>query len=69
MTEPSRVSYPPWVVLHVPHDATAVPGDVRPQFVLDDAELARELVRMTDRRTLELFRDPASPAAVYRCAL
>jgi len=66
VTEPARVSYPPWVVLHVPHDATAVPGGVRPQFVLDDAELARELVRMTDHRTLELFRDPASPAAVVR---
>ncbi len=60
------MGYPPWVVLHVPHDATAVPEDVRPQFVLDDAELARELVRMTDHRTLELFLDRVSPATVVR---
>ena len=36
------MTYPPWVVLHVPHDSTAVPADVRPQFLLDDAELGRD---------------------------
>lgn len=49
------VSYPPWVVLHVPHDSLDVPPAVRGQFVLDDAELLEELVRMTDHLTADLF--------------
>ncbi len=60
------MSYPPWVVLHIPHDSTVVPEDVRHQFLLDDAELARELLRMTDHHTLALFRDASSDAAVVR---
>ena len=60
------MTYPPWVVLHVPHDSTAVPADVRPQFLLDDAELARELDRMTDHRTFAIFADPSTDAAVVR---
>ena len=38
---------PPWLVLHIAHDSTEVPGAVRSQFVLSDAQLARELGRMT----------------------
>lgn len=48
-------SYPPWVVLHVPHDATEIPAAVRDQYLLDDAELNRELLLMTDHHTLALF--------------
>lgn len=58
--------FPAWVVLHVPHDSTTVPTAVRPQFLLDDAELGRELVRMTDHRALALFEDPYSGAAIVR---
>jgi N-formylglutamate amidohydrolase len=54
------------VVLHVPHDSTEVPEAVRPQFLLDDAELGRELIRITDHRTLDIFSDPSSDAAVVR---
>lgn len=60
------MSYPPWVVLHVPHDSTTVPAAVRPQFLLDDAELGRELARMTDHQTLALFADPSSDVAIVR---
>ena len=60
------MSYPPWVVLHVPHDSTTVPVAVRPQFLLDDAELGRELVRMTDHQTRALFADPSSDTAIVR---
>ena len=60
------MTYPPWVVLHVPHDSTTVPADLRSQFLLDDAELRRELDRMTDHRTLALFSDPSSEAVVVR---
>lgn len=60
------MTYPPWVVLHVPHDSTTVPAEVRSQFLLDDTELGRELDRMTDHRTLAIFADPSSDAAVVR---
>lgn len=56
--------YPPWVILHVPHDSVAIPADLRSQFLLDDAELGRELNRMTDHLTLKLFADSSSMASV-----
>lgn len=64
-------TYPPLVVLHIPHDSMVIPPEVRPQFLLDDNGLQLELVRMTDHRTLDLFAamDPATPvvaAAVSR---
>ena len=60
------MTHPSWVVLHVPHDSIAVPAEVRSQFLLDDAELRRELDRMTDHQTLTLFSDPSSAAIVVR---
>ena len=60
------MTYPRWVVLHVPHDSTAVPVHVRSQFLLDEAELERELDRMTDHLTLAIFADPLSEAVVIR---
>lgn len=48
-------SLPDWVVLHVPHDSTEIPEWTRPQFALDDAELARELARLTDHHTFRLY--------------
>lgn len=46
---------PAWVILHIPHDSTVIPPEVRGQFVLDDNALSRELLCMTDHFTLELF--------------
>jgi N-formylglutamate deformylase len=46
---------PPWVVLHVPHDSTVIPPEVREQFVLSDLELEREIDRLTDHHTFDLF--------------
>ena len=57
---------PPWLVLHIAHDSTEVPGAVRSQFVLSDAQLARELGRMTDHHTLALFSALALPAQTVR---
>ena len=54
-------AYPPWVVLHVPHDSTAVPAEARAAFVLDDAALQQELLRMTDHHTLALFAGAQAP--------
>lgn len=39
------------VILHVPHGSRHVPGPVRSRILLDDAELAAELDRMTDTDT------------------
>ena len=57
---------PPWLVLHLPHDSTEVPGPVRSQFVMSDAQLARELDGMTDHHTLALFGALALPAQTVR---
>ena len=60
------MKYPPWVVLHVPHDSLDLPPALRDQFLLGDDDLALELTRMTDHLTMALFADPASPAATVR---
>ncbi|MFA9446610.1 N-formylglutamate amidohydrolase [Egicoccus sp. AB-alg6-2] len=39
------------LIVHVPHAATAIPGDVRDGIALDDGQLAEELRLMTDHRT------------------
>ena len=57
---------PPWVVLHVPHDSTHIPADVRNQFSLDDAQLEHELLAMTDHKTLDLFASGVPQAQVIR---
>ncbi len=43
------------VVGHVPHASTVIPGDVRDEILLDDDALHRELVRLTDWHTDDLF--------------
>ena len=56
----------PGVILHVPHSSAEVPADVRPQLLLDDDDLARELRLMTDWHTDELFALPADTAVTVR---
>lgn len=46
--------------------ATVAPAEVRAQFLLDEAELGRELIRMTDHRRLATFAEPVSDAALVR---
>ncbi len=43
------------MILHIPHAATAIPPAVRRALLLDEAALARELLRMTDHFTDALF--------------
>ncbi|MFB0619559.1 N-formylglutamate amidohydrolase [Streptomyces sp. AGS-58] len=52
------------VLLHVPHSARAVPGDVRGGILLDDAELERELDHITDAHTAEIAERAAALAGV-----
>jgi N-formylglutamate amidohydrolase len=56
--------YPPWAVLHIPHDSTVVPAQVRTQFLLTDSALTFELQRMTDHFTHLLFAERPDDAAV-----
>lgn len=51
------------VVVHVPHASVLVPPDEAPAFRLSQAELARELLRMTDRWTEDLFPLTSAEAA------
>jgi N-formylglutamate deformylase len=52
----------PFVILHIPHSSADVPADVRPQILLDDDQLARELGLLTDWHTAELFALPGDEA-------
>lgn len=61
---PPAPRLPPWTLLHIPHDATRIPQQVRDQFVLSDAQLARELLRMTDSHTRALFCEANANAVV-----
>lgn len=61
-----RSDFPPWVILHIPHDSSVIPSDVRPQFLISDAELELELQRMTDHFTHALFAEPHGDATVIR---
>lgn len=54
------------VVWHLPHDSVAIPADVRDQFVLSEAELAAEILRMTDHATGRLFGLDNTKASVIR---
>nr|WP_202515493.1 MULTISPECIES: N-formylglutamate amidohydrolase [unclassified Streptomyces] len=52
------------VLLHVPHSARAIPGDVRDGIVLDDAALERELDHITDAHTAEIAGRAAELAGI-----
>jgi len=43
------------ILFHIPHASRLIPEEWRSQFVLNDIELSRELITMTDSFTDELF--------------
>ncbi|HEU4752362.1 MAG TPA: N-formylglutamate amidohydrolase, partial [Armatimonadota bacterium] len=53
------------VVLHVPHASVEIPADVRQTLTISDKELERELLRMTDRYTDELFAVPGATSVLF----
>ena len=57
------------MVGHVPHSSIVIPAAVRAELLLDDGALARELVRLTDWHTDDLFdwlRDGGATMLVNR---
>lgn len=50
---PAGVAAP--LIAHVPHASRVIPDDVRAELLLSDAELADELLRITDHDTDTLF--------------
>jgi N-formylglutamate deformylase len=55
----------PFAVMHIPHSSLEVPDDVRSALVLSDSAFERELRRLTDRYTDELFAlDPLTAIPV-----
>lgn len=57
---------PKWVLFHVPHDSTSIPPAERDTFLLNDAELEAELLRMTDHWTLDLFAQGVPADQIFR---
>ena len=57
------------VVAHIPHSSTIIPPEERSAILLDDASLAREVIRMTDWHTDRLFGwavDRGASAIIHR---
>jgi len=57
---------PPFVLLHVPHNSSAIPASIREQILLDDAALEIELLKMTDHLTFDLFARGVASDRVVR---
>ena len=53
------------MIVHIPHASSAIPADVRPQFLVDDESLKAELLRSTDWFTDELFSGLGEETIAY----
>jgi len=56
----------PALVIHVPHASAFIPPDVRPQFIVSDADLDAEVLKLTDWYTDDLFSLPDTVAQTLR---
>ena len=68
MTKSSLTSseIPPWVIFHIPHDSTVIPSEVRDQFVLNEKDLSREIIKMTDHHTYDLIASIFSTSQIVK---
>lgn len=53
------------MILHFPHASRHIPEDVGATFILDQRELADELIKMTDAFTVELFSNPEAEQVIF----
>jgi N-formylglutamate amidohydrolase len=53
------------MILHIPHSIRAIPDEYRDLFVLSDADLSAELLRLSDAYTDELFTYPEAVPVVF----
>jgi N-formylglutamate amidohydrolase len=54
------------LLIHLPHDATAIPPDAQADFLLSAEELRAESLRLTDWHTGALYADGLAPADLIR---
>lgn len=53
------------ILLHIPHSSLHIPEDAKADFVIGAEELERELLKLTDRFTDELFELPGAERLVF----
>lgn len=56
------------MILHIPHASDVIPVHLRDQFVLSDAELEQQKLRLTDAYTDELFHYPEAEIIYFPCS-
>jgi N-formylglutamate deformylase len=54
------------LLIHLPHDSTVIPAEARADFLLTDAELRGELLRLTDWHTHDLYAEGLAADDVVR---
>lgn len=57
------------LLVHLPHDATAIPPDALADYLLAPEELRAEGLRLTDAHTAALYADGLAPADFVRAAV
>ena len=57
------------LLVHLPHDATAIPPDAQADFLLSAEELGAECLRLTDRHTAALYAAGLAPDDLLRAAV
>lgn len=61
-----NISFPEWLIFHIPHDAQYIPEWCRDQFVVDEKTIQHELRFMTDLYTHEIFSENVVATNVVR---
>ena len=57
------------LLIHVPHDSATIPRSERADFLVSEADLRRELLRLTDWHTCALYAEGAGTADVLRAEI